>query len=428
MACSSCGFERIEEGKSCPLCGAQTVSGTMRMDAQATEMRHGERKPSERRDFDLGAGDVFAERYDIVAPLGRGGMGAVYRARDRRDGIERALKILHATSDDPNAAGRFRREIQILSRIQHPSVVKIFDWGVVDERMYFAAELIEGDDLRAVLYRRGVLPPAEVAQIGGRVAEALSVAHRNGVVHRDVKPHNVMICSDGLIKLLDFGIARGAGIDLRTITTSGTMVGTPEYMSPEQFIGSRVDARSDIYSLGVVLYELAAGATPFKADTPVALGIMHQSTPPAPIRGQRPNVPAWLERVILKCLQKEPAHRFLTAAELAAELLRPRGGQKRVRILESGDQVMEDDSETEPWALTIVCAKERRNWSHDMALRFEERYYRLEDIKASSEKWIYNFSHWPAEQIFRKIVDYQQDVAERPRPGLGGKLKQWFSS
>ena len=428
MACTSCGFERIEEGKSCPVCGAATLSGTLQMDAHPTAVHQGDTRPRERRDMPLAPGNIFADRYEIVAPLGRGGMGAVYRARDMRENSERALKILHATADDHTAAGRFRREIEILSRVRHPAVVQIFDWGVLGDRMYFSAELIDGDDLRAVLRRKHVLPAPEVARIGGRVAEALSVAHKHGVVHRDVKPHNVMIGADGTIKLLDFGIARGAGIDLRTITTSGTMVGTPEYMSPEQFEGSRVDARSDIYSLGVVLYELTAGAPPFKGDTPIALGMMHQSTPPPPIRGERPNVPAWLERIILKCLQKDPGKRYLTAAELAEDLLRPRTGQKNVRTLDSGDQIIEDSSESEPWALTISCQSERKEWSRDMALLFEERYYRLADMtfNQSARRWVYRFTYWPAEQIFRKVVDYLQDVAERRPSGLRGKLKSWL--
>ena len=422
MPCLSCGFERTEEGKSCPVCGAPTLSGTLHLDGKPTVAR-GESAMSTQ----FSSGHLFAGRYEILGSIGRGGMGSVYRAHDRHAASERALKILHAAADDPQAAARFRREIQILSRIRHDSIVQVFDWGVVGDRMYFTAELIEGDDLRAVLTRRGILPPAEVGQIGASVAGALAFAHQHGVVHRDVKPHNVMICTDGRVKLLDFGIARGGGIEMKTITATGAMVGTPEYMSPEQFEGSRVDARSDIYSLGVVLYELAAGATPYKADTPVAMGIMHKTTAPPPIRGQRPTVPAWLERVILKCLQKDPSKRFLTAAELAAELQRPHTGEKRTRRLDSGDQVVEDDSESEPWALALACTSERRNWSRDMTLQFEDRYYRLDDIVYRGQKWIYHFTHWPDGKIFRKVIDYSQDAAERTQRKFGDKLKQWFS-
>ena len=426
MACTSCGFERIEEGKSCPVCGAATLTGTVRRDSDATVQRTHE----SRHDPRLRNGDTFAGRYRILATLGRGGMGSVYRAHDSRDDVERALKVLHATVDDPSAAVRFKREIEILSRIDHPAVVRISDWGVAGERMYFASELLHGEDLRQHLRRRIILPPSEVAQVGARLAAALAVAHGHGVVHRDIKPHNVMVCSDGTLKLLDFGIARGAGIDLNTVTTSGVMVGTPEYMSPEQFGGGRVDARSDIYSLGILLYELTSGEVPFGGDTPIALGMKHHNVQPPPIRALRPNVPAWLERVILKCLEKDPANRFLTAADLAAELQRPRTGTKNVRTLPSGDQVIEDASESEPWALTIRSNVERKSWSRDMALHFEERYYRLDDIRystAGGAHWTYCFTHWPPGQIFRKVIDYEADAASRQSSGLRGKLRRWLS-
>jgi serine/threonine-protein kinase len=283
MACLNCGFERVEEGRSCAVCGAESHAETTQPETLArnadapTENAPTHVQTSRPWRTSLAAGDVFAERYEIVASIGRGGMGAVYHVRDRIDHAERALKVLHATADDEHAIVRFRREIEILKRIHHPNVVQIFDFGVDAGRMFFTAEMIQGENLRRVLYERGVLPPHEVAQIGATLASALAIAHAQGVVHRDVKPHNVMLSANGRITLLDFGIARGAGIDMNTITATGVMVGTPEYMSPEQFQGLRVDARSDIYSLGVVLYELLAGALPFRGDTPVALGIRHQT-------------------------------------------------------------------------------------------------------------------------------------------------------
>ena len=428
MACLSCGFERVEEGKSCAVCGASTVSQTLRFEHAPTVAQEDPTPQRRRRGMQLAQGDVFADRYEILAHLGRGGMGAVYQAKDRYRVAEVALKVLHATALDDNAAVRFRREIEILSRVKHPGIVEIFDWGVVHDRMYFAAELIDGEDLRAVLRKRGVLVPEEVARIGARVAEALGAAHAMGIVHRDIKPHNVMIRRDGRLTLLDFGVARGAGIDMNTITATGVIVGTPEYMAPEQFQGHRVDTRSDVYSLGIVLYELLCGGVPFRADTPVALGIHHQQTLPPPIRTQRPNVPAWLERIVLRCLEKEPSARYLSAQEVAAELAKPRtSGEQRRRVLDSGDQIIEDDSETSAWALTLMTADERKNWSLDMALQFEGRFYRLDDVRSDGRKWFYRFSHWPDEMILRKIVDYVQDVAERTQSrGLRGKLRDWL--
>lgn len=423
MACLECGFELVEEGSSCAVCGAETVSGTLPFE-RARTLNQDDATPARRRPRGgaFGAGEVFAGRYEIISPLGRGGMGAVYRVRDMKDESQRALKVLHATAEDDNAAVRFRREIEILSRIKHPGIVEIYDFGVVDDRMYFTAELIDGDDLRTVLRKRGVFSTEEVARIGARVAEALGAAHRMGIVHRDVKPHNVMIRIDGRVTLLDFGVARGAGIDMNTVTATGVIVGTPEYMPPEQFQGHRVDARSDVYSLGIVLYELLSGAVPFRADTPVALGMQHMGTMPAPIRSQRPNVPAWLERIVFKCLEKDPSARYLDGAEVATELDRPRTGERRTRTLSTGDQVIEDDSETNQWALTLVTADERKSWTVDMALQFDGRFYRLADVRSMSGKWFYRFQWWPDEQILRKVIDYDQDAEERKKKGFFKRL------
>ncbi|HYI08343.1 MAG TPA: serine/threonine-protein kinase [Thermoanaerobaculia bacterium] len=428
MPCLSCGFELVDEGKSCAVCGAETHSGTIPF-AYAPTAVQGEATPqrrAQRRGTSLHDGDVFADRYEVLSSLGRGGMGAVYRVRDRKDGALRALKVLHKTAEEEDAAVRFRREIGILARIEHPGIVRIFDWGVEDDRMYFAAELIEGEDLRTVLRRRGVLSPADTARVGARIAEALGAAHAIGIVHRDVKPHNVMVRTDGRITLLDFGVARGVGIDMQTITSTGVIVGTPDYMAPEQFQGQRLDARGDIYSLGIVLYELVCGAVPFRGDTPVGLGMQHQQVLPPPIRTQRPNVPAWLERIILKCLEKDPAQRFQTAGDLAAELSRPHAGEKKTRVLPTGDQVIEDDSESDPWALTLVTADEQKHWTVDMALQFDGRFYKLADVRSTGQRWFYRFSYWPDEQILRKVVDYEQDSTERKK-GLRGKLKDWLS-
>lgn len=434
MACLNCGFELVEEGRSCAVCGADSCAETTEPATVARELTPTDMETRVQTGrpwrMKLSEGEVFANRYEILATLGRGGMGMVYRVIDRADGAERALKVLHATAEDEQAALRFRREIEVLSRIRHPNVVQIFDFGVDEGRMYFTAALIEGENLRAVLRRRGVFPALEVAQIGVTIANALAVAHGVGIIHRDVKPHNVMVGTDGKLTLLDFGVARGAGIDMNTITATGVMVGTPEYMSPEQFQGIRVDPRSDIYSLGVVLYELLAGALPFQADTPVALGIRHQTEIPPAIRPQRPNVPAWIERIVMKCLAKQPSNRYATATEVASELSKPRLGERRVRVLDTGDQLVEDDSGAEPWALTLVTTDERKSWTRDMALLFEDRYYRLEDIafgRAGPDKWTYYFSYWPDEQILRKIVDYAADAEGRRKRGIGDRVKGWFS-
>src|SRR6185295_11619835 len=208
-------------------------------------------------------GQVFADRYRVDALIGAGGMGQVFRARDTRDHRDLALKVLHAShEEDADRSERFKREIGILSRIKHPAVPAIMDFGLHESELFFVSELVDGTDLKTEIKRRGPWNPVDAAALAAAVADALAAAHALGVVHRDVKPSNIMIGRDGSVKLLDFGLARGVGIDVTTLTRTGTIVGTPSYMSPEQFDTHGVDERSDIYSLGVVLFEMRTGKLP----------------------------------------------------------------------------------------------------------------------------------------------------------------------
>ena len=212
---------------------------------------------------------MFGERYRVVSLLGSGGMGQVFRVEDQTSGQALALKVLRPLDgDDGDRVRRFQREIQILTRIQHPAVLRILDWGDSPAGLYFVTELVDGEDLKLAIRRRGPWPAAEAAALGATLADALAAAHAQGVVHRDVKPNNVMIARDGSVRLLDFGLARGAGIDLTTLTRTGTILGTPGYMSPEQFDAHGVDERSDLYSLGVVLFEVLTGRLPFTRPDP----------------------------------------------------------------------------------------------------------------------------------------------------------------
>jgi hypothetical protein len=242
-----------------------------------------------------------------------------------------------------------------------------------------------------------------------------------------------MIARDGSVRLLDFGLARGAGVDLTTLTRTGTILGTPGYMSPEQFDAHGVDERSDLYSLGVVLFEVLTGRLPFTGRTPIAVALAHKTEPPPLPRAVRPGIPAWLERAVLRCLEKDPARRFASAAELAAELRRPREGHSpRARALPGGDLVLFDPGETTDWALVLASALEKTGWMDGMALRFEERYYRLMHVQAPAPgeaRWTYRFRAWPEGEIFRRLVDYEQDLAARAEADsktLSGRLTRWL--
>jgi serine/threonine protein kinase len=220
---------------------------------------------------------------------------------------------------------------------------------------------------------------------------------------------------------------------MATLTRTGTILGTPGYMSPEQFEGGAVDERTDIYSLGVVLFELLTGRLPFTGQTPLAVALRHKTEPPPPPRSLRREVPAWVERACLRCLEKDPARRFASAAELAKTLRRPRAaGRPSRRILESGDTVIEDETESTDFALVLASSREKTGWSVGMALRYGDRYFRLEQSAAPTGDgaWTYRFSFWPEEQILRKIVDYEQDWRDRAAAAenrLSARVQKWIS-
>ena len=431
--CDACGFENAEPGKPCALCGSSEIvhatSDVSTMVAPATPAPSGGGGTVR-----FEAGHVFGERYRVVSLLGSGGMGQVFRVEDATSGQALALKVLRPLDgDEGDRVRRFQREIQILTRIRHPAVLHILDWGDSPAGLYFVTELVDGEDLKLAIRRRGPWPAPEATALGATLADALAAAHAQGVVHRDVKPNNVMIARDGSVRLLDFGLARGAGIDLTTLTRTGTILGTPGYMSPEQFDAHGVDERSDVYSLGVVLFEVLTGRLPFSGQTPIAVALAHKTQAPPLPRSLRPGVPAWLERVVLRCLEKDPARRFASASELAAELRWPReGASPRSRTLPSGDGVLLDPAETTDWALVLTSAHEKTGWTDGMTLRFEERYYRLVRAQAPAAEgapWTYRFVAWPEGEIFRRLVDYEQDLASRQEAAsktLTDRLSRWL--
>ena len=265
---------------------------------------------------------VFSERYELNHLIARGGMAEVYRAHDRLLDRPVALKVLFPEqSVDRSFVERFRREAQAAANLSHPNIVPVFDWGEDSGTYFIVMEFIDGRPLSSILKTAGTLSAERTADVGAHVAAALGYAHKHGVIHRDVKPGNVLITDEGQVKVTDFGIARAINTE-ESLTQTGAVMGTATYFSPEQAEGIGVDGRSDLYSLGVVLFEMVTGRPPFLGDTPVAVASKHvRDHPPAP-RELNPSIPPTFEAIILTAMAKDPAHRYGTAEELRADLLR----------------------------------------------------------------------------------------------------------
>jgi serine/threonine-protein kinase len=265
-------------------------------------------------------GDRVAGRYTIERPLGHGGMGAVFLARDEQLGERVALKVVSSLfATDPEAAAeRFRREVAAARKVTHPNVIRIHDLVEDGAQLLLSMEFIDGQTLAALLGKSGALKLDEGRAILGQVADGLAAAHAAGVVHRDLKPGNVLVDGQKRVKVIDFGLARASF--LAGMTATGLIVGTPEYMSPEQVKGLPCDERSDLYSLGAMAYHVFCGRPPFSGETPIAIGFAHVTEPPRPPRELRPELPEALEAAILRALEKDPSKRFADAAALKAAL------------------------------------------------------------------------------------------------------------
>src|SRR5436853_4400263 len=263
---------------------------------------------------------LFDGRYRIVRKLGAGGMANVYLAEDQELGRRVAIKILNERhANDDQFVERFRREAKNAAGLSHPNIVSIFDRGEAEGTYYIAMEYLDGRSLKEMITKRGPAPINVAVDYARQILAALRVAHRQGLVHRDIKPHNVLVDDEGRVKVTDFGIARAGPSQM---TEEGSIIGTAQYLSPEQARGTQVDQRSDLYSLGIVLYEMLTGEVPFTGDSPVEIAMKHLSKVPEPPSRIRPEVPRDLDFVVMRALAKAPDERYASAEEMDADLAR----------------------------------------------------------------------------------------------------------
>jgi tRNA A-37 threonylcarbamoyl transferase component Bud32 len=264
-------------------------------------------------------GELIGGRYEIEELVGTGGMSSVYRARDSVLERRVALKVLHEHfSADPEYVERFRREARAIARLNHPNIVTVIDRGEFGKRQFIVFEHIPGENLKEVVEREGQLPVAQALALTHQIARGLAFAHQHGVVHRDVKPQNVLLDESGTAKVTDFGIARSLDPG-QELTQTGTLLGTSDYIAPEQASGQPVDARSDQYSLGVLLYELLTGEVPYPADSFMAVAMRHLRDPVPSVRERRPDVPDRVDEIVARAMAKRPEDRFpSTEAMMAA--------------------------------------------------------------------------------------------------------------
>jgi serine/threonine protein kinase/tetratricopeptide (TPR) repeat protein len=318
--CPKCHTENPSDTSYCGKCGTK-LSVADRGARQSLKDEISVTKTLEATPDELARGTIFAGRYEIIEELGTGGMGKVYRAFDKQLELEVALKLLKPEiAADKKTIGRFKNELKLARQITHKNICRMHDLHEEGKTLYITMEYVQGEDLKSVIRRMEKLTVGKAVSVARQVAEGLVEAHKLGVVHRDLKPQNIMIDKEGNAKIMDFGIARslrGAGI-----TGEGAIIGTPEYMSPEQVEGKEADQRSDIYSLGIILFEMVTGRVPFEGDTPLSVAYKHKNEiPPAP-RKLNSQISDDLNRLILHCLEKSKENRYQTVEEFLGDLAR----------------------------------------------------------------------------------------------------------
>ncbi len=311
MKCPRCQNDNPEGTRFCGRCGRELPgSGETLPTGTATYQT-----PTK----GLDRGTTFARRFEIIEEIGQGGMGTVYKAYDSKIREVVALKLLKPEiASDPEVIERFRNEIKLARQVAHRHVCRMYDLGEEWLSIYISMEYVPGEDLKSFIRRSGHLNEAKAVGLAKQIAEGLAEAHRLGVVHRDLKPQNVMIDKDGNAKIMDFGIARS--LHTRGVTGTGVIIGTPEYMAPEQAEGRDIDCRVDIYALGAILFEMVTGRVPFEGTTPLSIVLKHRSEPPADPQTINSQISAGLSRIILKCLAKSRDARYRSATEVLEDL------------------------------------------------------------------------------------------------------------
>jgi len=311
MKCPKCDFENPADTKFCGNC-AEPLHPPGEESARPT-------KTLQTTPIELKTGTIFAGRFEVIEELGKGGMGKVYKVLDKEVNEKIALKLLKPEiATDEKTIERFRNELKFARKIGHPNVCRMYDLNREGDTHYITMELVSGEDLKSTITRIGQFPVGKAISIAKQVCDGLAEAHRLGVVHRDLKPQNIMLDKEGNARIMDFGIARS--LKAKGITGAGVMIGTPEYMSPEQVEVKDVDQRSDIYSLGVILYEMVTGRLPFEGETSIAIAMKHKSEAPQDPGKLNTQIPDELSRVILKCLEKDRERRYQSGGEVRSEL------------------------------------------------------------------------------------------------------------
>ncbi|MBI2568603.1 MAG: serine/threonine protein kinase [Candidatus Schekmanbacteria bacterium] len=404
--CAGCGrWLHLEVAVFCCTCGRKLT------DPAAAETR------ADEGGEELLPGKIILARFELVRELGRGGMATVYEARDLAVGSSVALKFLHEhLADNDTVVRRFLREAEVARELQHPGIVRSLGSDNWNGRQFIAMELVDGQTLTALMRSRGALGFREGLHLLDMVLDALQYAHGAGVIHRDVKPQNIMVTRNGRVKIVDFGLAAIRDSAATTLTRTGAVLGTTQYMSPEQLHGGSIDFRADIYAAGVLIFEMFTGQLPFNGRSMMEVAYKHiYEEPPRP-RGLRHDMSKRLETVILRCLAKRPAERYASVETLRLELHDAIAGKRMEerRHDEIGDLVTEDGTDS-PWDLILYSTLAKPDWDGKV-VRYDDEFYRVmqnEQHARDTYRYALYLKQLPRTEIVNYYIDYERYVAEQ---------------